>query len=392
MGDKAAITPSVIKWARETARMDVETAAKKAGVPGKKLLEWESGADLPTVRQAKLLAEAFRRPFALFMLPKPPRDFMPLQDFRRRSAVPLGTASIFIIRELREKQAWVRDWMEEQGEEPLSFVGRFSLKDSPAIVAADILQELDIHPLLYEKPMKEWLTKAENKGIYISRGSNLHHHLLLNSDEFQGFALADPLVPFIFINTEDWGSAQLFTLVHELAHIWIAQSGVSGEVGPEWMAEAEVDPTEMFCNRVAASALMPEQLVGGLDPTVFDTAASVLTAARKLGVSAFALLIRAKELGLIIPTKYNRLRMDAEQAFRAYEAKEEARNAARKAAAKEHQTGPSTHQLQANRNGLRFSRLVLDAYHGGDVLPTEASDLLGTKVSSFQKLEKYVYP
>jgi hypothetical protein len=103
-------------------------------------------------------------------------------------------------------------------------------------------------------------------------------------------------------------------------------------------------------------------------------------------------LIRAKELGLIIPAKYNRLRKDAEKAFRAYEAKEAESKAVQKAAAKEHRTGPSTHQLQANRNGLRFTRLVLDAYRGGAVMPTEASDLLGTKVSSFKKLEKYAYP
>jgi transcriptional regulator with XRE-family HTH domain len=99
MGDKAFVTPSVMKWARETARMTIDIAAEKIGVSAKRLADWESGMDKPTVAQAKKTANVYRRPFALLMLPEPPYDFTPLREFRRKHATPLGTAAVFIIRE-----------------------------------------------------------------------------------------------------------------------------------------------------------------------------------------------------------------------------------------------------------------------------------------------------
>ena len=85
MGDKAFVTPSVMKWARETANMTAETAAEKIGVTSKRLLDWEQGKDQPTIVQAKNAANVYRRPFALLMLPNPPYDFTPLRDFRRKA-------------------------------------------------------------------------------------------------------------------------------------------------------------------------------------------------------------------------------------------------------------------------------------------------------------------
>jgi len=96
---KLSITPKVLKWARESARMSLETAAAKVAVASDKLSEWEEGISQPTIKQAEVLAKAYRRPFALFFLPEIPRDFQPLQDFRRKNAKLLGTASVFIIRE-----------------------------------------------------------------------------------------------------------------------------------------------------------------------------------------------------------------------------------------------------------------------------------------------------
>ena len=122
MADKAYITPKVLKWARESARMSLETAAAKVGVPPSRLQKWEEGKDLPTILQGEKLAKAYRRPFALFFLPDVPRDFQPLQDFRKKDAKPLSTGSIFIIREIQEKQAWISDLFQDNDEKPLSFV------------------------------------------------------------------------------------------------------------------------------------------------------------------------------------------------------------------------------------------------------------------------------
>jgi Zn-dependent peptidase ImmA (M78 family)/DNA-binding XRE family transcriptional regulator len=388
MGEKAFITPAVLKWARESARITVDQAAARAGVAAQKVNEWEEGIDRPTVRQAKILAEVYKRPLALLMLPTPPRDFTPLRDFRRKNAVPLTTGTIFIIRELQEKQQWTHDWYEEEGQEPLPFVGRFSMRDSPAVVAADLLTELDIHPPHYVHPMKEWVAKAEARGIFISRTSFISSHLKLNSDEFQGFAIADALAPFIFINSEDWDASQLFTLVHELIHIWIAQSGISNEIGPESARDEQKDPVERFCNQAAAAALMPEGWMKNLPSSVFSSADAVYQQARQCGVSSFALLVRARNLDIITETKYGRLKKEADEAFLAYQLKEEKK----KAALKDRESGPNPYRLRANRNGLQFSRLVLDAFRGGFIQPTQASNLLNTPINHFPKLEAFVYP
>ena len=84
MADKAYITPNVLKWARESARMSEETAAAKVAVTLEKFKEWEEGISQPTIIQAQKLAKAYKRPFALFFLPDIPRDFQPLQDFRKK--------------------------------------------------------------------------------------------------------------------------------------------------------------------------------------------------------------------------------------------------------------------------------------------------------------------
>ena len=122
MADKAFITPNILKWARESAKMSEEIAASKVAVSTEKLLEWEAGTTQPTIRQAQILAKAYKRPFALFFLPEVPRDFQPLQDFRKSGSKELTTSSIFIIREIQQKQAWISEIYSENNEEILPFV------------------------------------------------------------------------------------------------------------------------------------------------------------------------------------------------------------------------------------------------------------------------------
>ena len=248
MADKAYITPKVLKWARESARMSEDTAASKVSVPIEKLLEWEEGSSQPTINQAEKLAKAYKRPFALFFLPDIPRDFQPLQDFRRNSAKPIGTASVFIIREIQQKQAWIKELLEENKDKPLPFVGRFTVNSNPKEVATDILRTLEINLAKYltGNVIKEWIDKAELKGIFISRTSFIHSRLTLDSEEMQGFAIADPYAPFVFVNSKDWGAPQLFKLIHEIAHNWIAASGVSNEIEMDMQQRDKLHPIELF--------------------------------------------------------------------------------------------------------------------------------------------------
>lgn len=391
MADKAYITPNVLKWARESAKMTEETAAAKVSVTFDKFKEWEEGTSQPTIRQAQTLAKAYKRPFALFFLPEIPRDFHPLQDFRKSGSKALSTSSIFIIREIQQKQSWISDINEENNESKLPFVGKFSLKDNPEIVAKDILNTLDITPAKYKKenPIKEWIDKAEAKGVFISRTSFIHSRLKLDSDEIQGFAIADPFAPFVFINSDDWNAPQLFTLVHELAHIWLAETGISNEVEPSIKNKDKFHPVELFCNEVAANALIPKHLITCLPNSTFENSKEVFKAAKNLGVSSFAFLVRALYLNLINIPVYQKLKKEADIDYNVFLEKEAEKKMLQKE--KDKTGGPNYFLLQLNRNSRLFTQTVLDAFRGGFIEPTQASNLLNVQINKFQKLEAQLY-
>jgi Zn-dependent peptidase ImmA (M78 family)/transcriptional regulator with XRE-family HTH domain len=393
MGDKAYITPNVLKWARVSARMSEEIAAAKVSVTVEKLKEWELGTTQPTIRQAQTLAKAYKRPFALLFLPDIPRDFQPLQDFRKKDSKELTTSSIFIIREIQQKQAWISDVYAEDNEVKLGFYGRFNIKNKPEEVAQDILKTLNITPAKYktENPIKEWIDAAETNGIFVSRTSFIHSRLKLDSDELQGFAITDPYAPFVFVNSDDWNAPQLFTLVHELAHIWIAESGISNEIEPEIKNKDKFHPVEIFCSEVAANALMPKEIILSYDNSIYQNAQDVFKVAKTLGVSSFAFLVRALNLNNISVQKYQKLKKEAEIEYQAFLKRETEKKAALKLRQKEKPGGPNPYLLRLNKNSRLFTQVVLDALRSGYMQPTQASFLLGTPANNFHKLEAQIY-
>lgn len=391
MADKAYITAKVFKWARESAKMTEEIAASKVAVPIEKFKEWENGNDYPTIRQAQKLAKVYRRPFALFFLPDVPNDFQPLQDFRKAGSKELSTSSIFIIREIQQKQSWISDVNEENNENKVPFIGKYSIKDNPKIVAQDILNELNINPLNYKSnnPILEWIDKAESHGVFISRTSFIHSRLKLDSNEIQGFTIANSYAPFVFINSDDWNAPQLFTLVHELAHLWISETGISNDIEPSIKNASDYNPIELFCNEVAANALIPIEFIENLDKKAFDNAKEVFKNAKLIGVSSFALLVRALNLNIISLSVYKNLKHQADIEYNEFLKKEEDKKLKQKQ--KEKPGGPNYFLLQLNRNSRLFTQTVLDAFRGGVIEPSLASNLLNVQVNKFPKLEAQMY-
>ncbi len=390
MVEKAFVTPFILKWARESAKISEFSVATKLSVSVEKIRDWEIGSNQPTIRQAQILAKLYKRPFALFFLPDVPRDFQPLQDFRASGAKNLTTSSIFIIREVQQKQAWISDFFSENKEEKLPFVGRFSIKDNPIDVANDILHTLNINPLAYKtgNPIKEWIDAAEKNGIFVSRTSFIHSRLKLDSAELQGFAIADSYAPFVFVNTDDWSAPQLFTLVHELVHIWIAETGISNDIESDLRQIHKFHPIELFCNEVAANALMPRDFLLNLKPIAFQSSIQIYKISKQIGVSTFALLFRAFKLNLISLTSYKSLKKEAEVDFVNFLKVE----AAKKAKQKENDKigGPNYFLLQLNRNSKLFTQNVLDAMRGGFIESNFASSLLNVSVNKFSKLESLI--
>lgn len=390
MAERAYITPKVFKWARESAKITEDIAAKKVTVSVEKFREWEKGESQPTIRQAQALAKAYRRPFALFFLPDIPSDFQPLQDFRKKGSKELSTSSIFIIREIQQKQAWISEVNEENNEETLPFVGRFSQHNDPTEIARDIIKTLGVEPLKYKSgnPILEWIEKAESSGIFLSRTSFIHPKLKLDSEELQGFAIANKFAPFIFINSDDWNAPQLFTLVHELAHIWINETGISNDIEPIIRDNDNDNPIELFCNEVAANALMPTEYISQIERNNFTNAKKIFKVAKEFGVSSFALIVRALKLNIISLDSYNKLKIQVDIEFKEFLKREEKRKEIQK---RKTQDSPIYYPLIINRNGRLFTQTVLDAYRGGDIEPTFASNLLNVKVNNFSKLESQMY-
>jgi len=331
--------------------------------------------------------------FHLFFLPEIPRDFQPLQDFRKSGSKELTTSSVFIIREIQQKQAWISDVNSENNEEKLSFVGRFSVKDNSQVVANDILSTLKINPATYkgENPIKEWIDAAETNGIFVSRTSFIHSRMKLDSEELQGFAIADPYAPFVFVNSDDWNAPQLFTLVHELAHIWIAETGISNGIEPAITNRDKFNAVELFCNEVAANALIPSEIILNIDRSIFTNSQEIFKKAKTLGVSSFAFLVRALNLQLISPFTYQSLKKQADIDYQAFLKREAEKKATLKLKQKEKPGGPNPYLLRLNKNSRLFTQVVLDALRSGFVQPTQASLLLGTPANNFHKLEAQIY-
>lgn len=391
MGEKADITPKVLKWARESARMSIEVAASKVPISAEKLIAWESGEELPTINQAQKLAKAYRRPFALLFLAEVPSDFQPLRDFRRKGSKPLGTGSVFIIREIQQKQAWISELNRAEHNPKAPFVGRFNTKDDPESVANDILESFNIQPSEYasSSPIREWIDKAESNGIFVSRTSFIHSRLLLDSDEIQGFAIADPFAPFVFVNSDDWDKPQLFTLVHELAHIWIAESGISNDIELTKAEDFDSHPIELFCNEVAGNALMPTSFMDSLPSSAFDSTGDIYKFANRLGVSSLAFLVRGRNLRFVSIERYKQLKNAVDIEYKAFLKREEEKKSRLKI--KEKKGGPNPYLLQVNRNSRLFTQTVLDAFRGGIIEPTQASKLLNVRITRFAKLEEQLY-
>ncbi|MCI0448162.1 MAG: XRE family transcriptional regulator [Chlorobi bacterium] len=385
MSEKAIVNSEVIKWARITAKMSIEEVAAKLPCRPVKIEEWENDVDYPTIRQAERLAQIYRRPLAVFYLPSPPKDFETLKDFRRTDkSGEYSTALTFIIRDIQERQIWIRDFLIEQNEDGLSFLGNFSIENSVNDIANDIKKVLEIEENIgTDKILKYWIDKVESKRIFVSLANNVHTRMKLSIDEVRGFAIYDNVAPFIFINTEDTENGMLFTLAHELAHIWIKQSGVSNVE----FRESNVDfyePLEVFCNEVAAELLLPLNMVKDYFKNVKITIDVIDAFANKMHVSPFSVSVRLLKNGYIPTSVFNEYKKIFKERYEKH-----LENKLQKK--KKQKGGGDFYRDQIKKNSRAFTFLIYDSYREGIVNSYEASSLLHIKINKFAKLETYLY-
>lgn len=255
----AASVP-VLRWAAHRARLNDEALA--ARFPKWPL--WLSGDAQPTLKQLEDFARMTHTAFGYFFLPQPPALALPVPDFRTLRDEVLAEPSSDLLDTLylcQQRQDWYRDHARMHGLPALTFVGSASLQEAPEVVAQRLRETLGLsiearrQLPTWTDALRQLIAKAEDAGVMVMVssvvGSNSHRKL--DVGEFRGFALADDLAPLVFLNGADSKAAQMFTLAHELAHVWLGATGVSdSEVG-----QVPEQQTERWCNQVAAQLLMP---------------------------------------------------------------------------------------------------------------------------------------
>lgn len=261
------INPEILRWARETAGLELAEAADKIalgparGVDGSQRLALLEAGDVEPTRPLLLkMAKQYRRPLLTFYLSSPPAKGSRGQDFR---TLPQGSSTEdeavldVLLRDIMARQALIRAALEDEDERPpLSWVGSATVDAGVELLVAQIRTALDINLASIraaaspEDAFRMLRERVEGRGAYVILASNLgSHHTSLGIDVFRGIAVADPVAPFVVVNDQDSRTAWSFTLLHEVAHLWLGFTGVSGGT-----FEREI---ERFCNQVASEILLP---------------------------------------------------------------------------------------------------------------------------------------
>lgn len=270
--------PQVFIWARESAGLDLEAAARALKIKEGSLAEVEAGAADPSRPLLLRMAATYRRSLLSLYLPAPPRKGNRGQDFRtvvEERAVDAEAGIDALSRDLLSRQSVVRSTLEDDEDTPhSSFVGSADIAQGVEAVAGSIAQTLGFELAAFrkqstaEKAFGLLREKAEAAGVFVLLVGNLgSHHSAIPVEAFRGFAIADAVAPFVVINDQDARAAWSFTLLHELAHLWLGATGVSAG-----RAEQRI---ERFCNEVAAHLLAPAADLQAIDTKGLDEAALV---------------------------------------------------------------------------------------------------------------------
>lgn len=258
----AYINPKVLTWARERAGVLPEDLIQFH----QKYADWEAGQTKPTFRQAQTLAHKFHIPFGFLYLSEPPAEKPPTVDLRTFNDSHHHEFSLElrdVVSDALRKQDWYRDFLLKDGAEPLAFVGKYSSATSADAVANDLIETLSLsledRAGISKSAFLTYLTEhAEEAGVLVLRNGKVgaNTHRVLNVEEFRGFCLPDPVAPLVFVNTADFEAAQIFTLIHELVHLWVGAEGVS-----DWRLTDQTSHAtgESFCNQVAVEVLVPKE-------------------------------------------------------------------------------------------------------------------------------------
>lgn len=386
--DIAYINPRIITWGLERLGLEPDQIATTF-MPADTIRAWERGDNYPTEHQAELLARKLQIPYlVLFLSQPPPAEKVPIADLRTRTGKRASKPSrefIGVINDALSRQDWFRENAQQSGRQKLAFVGRFKRTDSVGEVAANmrkvfrINQEFRSQSHNWAEYLRRLIYRVETAGILVMRSGVVGHSTRQKLDvaEFQGFAISDPYAPVVFINDADFRAAQIFTLAHELAHIWIGETGISDAHLIE-QSSAEINQIERFCNQVAAEFLVPESSFNVSWQKTRTIHENLKRVSEHFWVSSLVALRRAYDLQKIDYDHFKQAADEQYAHFRASEAKRKKEEEKQKARGQFW----STFKL---RNSVLFSETVAKSVRSAQTTYTEASNLLGVSISTFER-------
>ena len=371
---RVEVKPELIRWARGRAGLDLDVLTERFP----QLKAWERGEIRPTLKQIERFAKATYTPLGFLFLPEPPIERVPIPDFRTIGSERIERPSPDLLDPIyvcQQRQEWYRDFARSVGEEPRSFVGSTNVTSDIETTAVSIRHALRFD-LEQRQRMPTWsdalrlfIDQADTLGILVMCSgvvlNNNRRHL--DPDEFRGFAIADDFAPLVFLNGADTKAAQMFTLAHELVHIWIGQSAVS-DTQAFRLPEHEV---ERWCNQVAAELLVPLAVLRGEYRRNSDLREETDRLARRFKVSTLVILRRIHDVG----------GLTREQFWQAYKEELERLRAISKG------SGGDFCLTQAARVSKRFARALVMSTLEGQTLYRDAFRMLGfSKLTAFQEL------
>ncbi len=369
---RVSVKPTLLHWACERSRIDgMELAARFP-----KLDAWLSDEVQPTFKQLEDFARATHVPFGYLFLPEPPEEPLPIADFRERSPGPPSGDLLDTIYAAQRRQDWFKEYATTERLDAVEWIGRVTLKDKPAEIAARLRKLLGFEAnqrkehANWEAATKVLADRAQGLGVLVAVsgivGSNTKRKL--DAEEFRGFSLVDSLAPYVFINGADHKAAHAFTLCHELAHLALGFAGLSNED----LGEFRHEQVESWCDAVAFEILAPnDRLTTARDDKDVQRIAGELT--RELRVSPLVAVRRVAEHSEL-----------PERVFtRCYQATVDALPKTGGGA------GGNFYATALKRVGHRFARDVVASALEGNTTFTEAFRLLGVRNSTaFQELSR----
>ena len=379
----AGVQPSVIRWARESMGLSVEDVAHKLKRPLEEVMAWESaGGSSPTYAQLESLAyKVFKRPLAIFFLPAPPDEIVPAREFRTLPDADLQALHADTYVQVRKAHAYQITLKEVfEGKNPsvrqISREAPLDMQRSIEAQALAVRKALGISPedqlgwKSDELALKRWREAVEALGIFVFKAP-------FKQKDISGFCLLDADFPLIYLNNSTTKTRQIFSLLHELAHLLLNVSGISKfEVSYMSRLAAPERRIEQFCNKVAAEILIPSADFGQEIAGFPSNAESVqdhlyATLASRYGVSREAILRRLLDLDRV------------SQAF--YEQKAKFWASQKKAV-----SGGDWYASQNTYLSDRFAREVIGRHYRNQISVEQASEFLGIKAKNFAGLEQRI--